>query len=105
MLGTPDRWYRSIESCPDQPFAREESQQTPNGRRRVLATHQGEFLRAAADKMSNLRGGEVAPVDGLTRKNTDQQSPRFSTIMLAGSLRAAALPFQMPIEVGQHLFD
>jgi hypothetical protein len=105
MLGTPDRWHRSIESCADQPLAREESQQTPNGSRRILATHQGEFLRPAAYKISNLRGSEVIPVDWLVRKNTDQQSPCFPSIMLARSLCAAALSFQMPIEVGQHLLD
>src|ERR1039457_6689136 len=98
MLGTPDRWHSSIESCSDQPFAREEAQQTPNGRRRVLATHQGELLRSAAHKISNLPGGEVVPVDFLSWKNTDQQSPRFSQIMFPRSLGAAPMFFQMLIK-------
>ena len=99
MLGTPDRWHRSIESCSDQPFTREEAQQTPNGRRRVLATHQGELLRPAAHEISNLPGGEVAPVDSLIWKNTDQQGPCFPLIMLTCSHCAAALSFQVSIEV------
>jgi hypothetical protein len=105
MLRAPDRWHSSIESRSDQPFTAKETQQTPNGSRRILAAHQGELLRPAADKISNLRGSEVSPVDWLIRKNTDQQSPCFPSIMLARSLRAAALSFQMPIEVGQHFLD
>jgi hypothetical protein len=100
MLGTPDWWHSACESCSNQPFASEEAQQTPNGRRQVLATHQGELLRPAAHKISNLPGGEVVPVDSLIWKNTDQQSPCFPSIMLARSLCAAALSFQMSIEVG-----
>jgi hypothetical protein len=99
MLRTPDRRHRAIESCPDQPFAREESQQTPNGSRRILATHQGELLCSAAHKISNLPGGEIVPVDFLSWKNTDQQSPRFRQIMFPRSLGAAPLSFQMLIKI------
>src|SRR3984957_3819134 len=105
MLRPPDRWHSSIESCPDQPFTAKETQQTPNGSRRILAAHQGELPRPEADKISNLRGSEVAPVDWLIRKNTNQQSPCLPPIMLARSLCAAALSFQMPLEVGHHLLD
>src|ERR1700683_3101416 len=105
MLRTPDRWHSSIESCSDQPFTARETQQTPNGSRRILAAHQGELLRPAADKISNLRGSEVAPVDWLIRKNTEQQSPCFPSIMLARSLCAALLSFQVPIEVVPHFPD
>jgi hypothetical protein len=63
MLRTPDRWHSSIESCSDQPFTAKETQQTPNGSRRILAAHQGELLRSAAHKICNLPGGEVVPVD------------------------------------------
>jgi hypothetical protein len=72
MLGTPNPWHRSVEPCSDQSLAREEAQKTPNGRRRVLATHQGELLRPAAHEIRNLPGGEVAPVDSLIWKNTDE---------------------------------
>ena len=105
MRGTPDGGNGACQSCRNQPLAREEAQQTPDGCRRVLAAHQGKLLRPTADKISNLRGSEVVPVDRLIRKNTHQQSPCFPSIMLARSLCAAALPFQMPIEVGEHLFD
>jgi hypothetical protein len=100
MLRTPDRGHRSIESCSDQPFAAKEAQQTPNGSRRILATHQGEFLRSAAHKIGNLPGSKGVPVDFLSWKNTDQQSPRFPQIMFPRSLCAAALSFQVTIEVG-----
>jgi hypothetical protein len=100
MLRTPDRRHRSIESCSDQTFAAKEAQQTPNGSRWILATHQGELLRSAAHKISNLPGGEVVPVDFLIWKNTDQQSPCFPQIMFPRSLGAAALSFQMPFKVG-----
>src|SRR5260370_15175192 len=99
MLRAPDRWHRFIESCSDQPFAAKEAQQTPNGCRRVLSAHQGEPLRPAAHEVSNLPGGEVAPVDSLIWKNTDQQGPCFPLIMLTCSLCAAALSFQVSIEV------
>jgi hypothetical protein len=65
-----------------------------------LATHQGEFLRPAAHKISNLPGGEFVPTDSLIWKNTDEQSPRFQPIMLTRTFCAAALSFQMPIEGG-----
>ena len=100
MLGPPDRGHSPIESYSDQPFTAKETQQTSNGSRRILAAHQGELLRPAADKISNLRGSEVAPVDWLIRKNTDQQSPCFPSIMLTRSRCASALSFQMPIKVG-----
>ena len=105
MLGTPDGWDGACQSCPNQPLAREEAQQTPDGCRRVLAAHQGKLLRPAADKISDLHGSEVVPVDWLIRKNTNEQSPCFPSIMLTRSRCAAALSFQMPIEVGHHLLD
>src|ERR1700681_1492629 len=105
MLGPPDGGDGACKPCANQPLAREEAQQTPDGCRRVLAAHQGKLLRPAADKISNLHGREVIPVDWLIGKNTDQQRPCFSSIMLARSRCAAALSFQMPIEVGEHFFD
>ena len=105
MFRAPDGGDGACQSCPNQPLAREESQQTPDGCRWVLTAHQGKLLRPAADKISNLHGREVVPVDWLIGKNTDQQSPCFSSIMLARSRCAAALSFQMPIKVGEHLFD
>jgi len=99
MFGAPDGGDGACQSCPNQPLAREEAQQAPDGCRRVLAAHQGKLLSPAADKISNLPGGEVIPVDWLIRKNTDQQSPCFPSIMLARSLCAAALSFQMLVEV------
>ena len=52
------------------------------------------FCARPLDKISNLRGGEVAPVDWLIRKNTDQQSPRFPPDNVGGFPRCsrAALP-------------
>jgi len=57
------------------------------------------LLSPAADKISNLPGGEVIPVNSLIRENTEQQSPCFPPIMFPRSLCASALSFQMPIEV------
>src|SRR5260370_35248122 len=105
MLGPPDGGHGASQSRQNQPLAREEAQQTPDGCRWVLAAHQGKLLRPAAHKISNLRGSEVVPVDWLIRKNTDQQSPGLPSIMLARSHRAAALPFQMPIKGANHIFD
>jgi hypothetical protein len=55
--------------------------------RQVLAAHQGKLLRPAVDKISNLHGREVVPVDWLIRKNTGQQSACFASIILARPLR------------------
>jgi len=99
MFGAPDRGDGACQSCPNQPLAREEAQQTPDGCRRVLAAHQGKLLRPAADKIGNLRGAEVIPVNSLIRENTEQQGPCFPPIMFPRSLCASALSFQMPIEV------
>src|SRR5260370_7072780 len=98
MLRPPARRHGSIEACSDQPCAGKEAQQTPNGSCRILATDQGELLRSACHKISNLPGGEVVPVDLLTWKNADQQSPCFRQIMFPRPLGAAA-SFQMPIKV------
>ena len=62
-------------------------------------------MRPAAYKASDLRGGEVVPVNLLVCENTDQQRPGFPLIMLTRAFCAAALSFQMPIEVGQQLID
>src|SRR5260370_20405080 len=101
MFGGPGGRDGACQSCPNQPLAREEAQQTPDGCRRVLAAHQGKLLRPAADKISNLRGSEVAPIrvvlpdadrSHLATRRLIQPTIKPKAVVVHSAVRSLLLP-------------
>src|ERR1022692_361070 len=101
----PNRGDRTLQTCTNLAFKREETQQTSNRCDRTLLAHPGERLGATQHKAGNMVSVEPLPIGFWIRKNIDKKAPCFTQVMRTRTRGTAALAFQMPVKRIQALFD
>src|SRR4029077_17702159 len=105
MPGSPKRRHRTLQTCPNLAFKREETQQTTNRCDRTLLAQPGERLGTTQHKAGNMVGVEPLPIGFSIRKHIDKKAPCFTQVMHTGTSSTAALAFQMPVKRIQALFN